>query len=94
MKIEKQKRRSRAIGVQRLVRMGRKIIVNGIEWRWRVGKWGGVTMRSETGERLFADASTIKGQSDPEIFARGQYKRTSDGMVTPREIAQFINANG
>ena len=74
-----------------LVGRGRRIHVQGIEWAYRVGRGGNVIAYSEKGERKLSNAWTIKGWTDPETFARGQWKKTSDGMVTPRDIEKWLS---
>lgn len=66
-------------------RKGRLIVVNGVNWKWRVGKHGGVTAHSEFGDRMYAHADKITGRD----FFRGQWKR-SDG-VYPSDIAAWIS---
>lgn len=81
----------------RFVRRGRLLVVDGENWRWRCGRGGTVVAYSEAGERRQSTAWTIKGVNDPEGFARGQWKRTSDGMLKPAEVTAWIlstNAKG
>ncbi len=68
---------------------GRLIVVDGVRWKWRCGKRGGVVAYSEHGERKFAHASEIK-HITPDEFDRGQWKRTESGRVTPSEIAEWL----
>ena len=74
-------------------RKGRPLVVDGVRWKWRAGKGGGVVAHSERGKRLQSQAWTVKGITDPEIFARGQWKRTSDGMVKPADVAAWISSH-
>ena len=69
-------------------RPGRKITVQGIKWVWQVGKGGYVKAYSENGLMKLAHAS-IK-HVDPDTWDRGQYKQTSDGQLTPKEIAAWL----
>lgn len=74
-------------------RPGRNITVSGVRWRWRIGKGGGCVAYSETGERRCEQAWRIKGQNHPDIFGRGQWKKTSDGMLLPSEVAAWLSSN-
>jgi len=65
---------------------GRLIIIDNIQWKWKVGKSGFVFAHSQNGQRLFDHADKITGRD----FERGQQKRTSDGMVTPADIENWI----
>lgn len=69
-------------------RKGRKITVNSVLWKWSVGESGYVLAYSETGKRLLVRANKVTGRD----FERGQWKRTSDGMVTPADIARWISS--
>jgi hypothetical protein len=77
--------------LRRFVRRGRLLTVAGTKWRWRVGRGGNVIAYSEHGERRCASAWAIRGM-DPDTFDRGQWKRTSDGMVRPADIAKWLLA--
>lgn len=74
-----------------VLRTGRLIAVNGIRWKWKCGKGGGVIAYSELGQRAFAQAWDIKGCT-PDVFGRGQRKTTSDGMLTPAEVAAWLSS--
>lgn len=73
------------------LRRGRGIVaIGGTKWIWRIGRRAQhVVAYSENGGRLLAWASDIKGV-DPEIFDRGQHKGTSDGTLTPKDVAKWI----
>jgi hypothetical protein len=68
---------------------GRRIVVDGEVWTWRVGRGGGVVARSEDGEVRKAKAWDLKGLT-PDNFERGKWKETSDGMLRPREVAKWL----
>jgi hypothetical protein len=70
-------------------RPGRKIVVAGVEWKWQLGRRGGVIAYSELGERKQDHASKIK-RIDPDTWDRGQYKISSDGQLTPKEISEWL----
>lgn len=72
------------------VRRGRRLLVNGSEWIWRIGRGGGVVAYGQNGQRKYARASDIKG-CDPDTFDRGKHKRTSDGMLTPKDVAAWVS---
>lgn len=63
----------------------RKIVVNGHTYRYRVGK----TYTKFDNGVVIANWKLASKQS-PDIFERGQWKRTSDGMITPKMVADFL----
>lgn len=65
----------------------RNISVNGVRYRYRVGKTF-VVIRNET-KRLLVSCADVVGCSQ-NTWERGQWKKTQDGMVTPSRIAAFI----
>lgn len=75
--------------LERLVRgRGRRIVVAGTTWYWRVGR-SNVVARNDAGEKRCERIWTIKGLT-PHDFERGQWKRTSDGQLTPGEVAAWL----
>lgn len=68
--------------------LGRKIVVQGQEWHWNVRR--GVTMINPSGKSYHVDPEQII-QCTPDVYERGQWKRTTDGMVTPDRVAAFIS---
>ena len=78
---------ARAVRVQRIV--GRALVVAGTKWAWRIGRGGGVTARSENGDSRFAQAWTILGIT-PDLWERGQWKKTTDGRITPKHVAKWL----
>jgi len=71
-------------------RRGRKIVVNGVAWKWSYNSFGSVLAYSELGKRL-CDSVHIVANTSPDIFARGQWKRTSDGVLSPKDVARWIS---
>ena len=69
---------------------GRKIVVNGVEWKYTVSDKGTVLAYSKTGQRACVHGCFINGTNDPNILDRGQYKKTRDGMITPKHIAEWL----
>jgi hypothetical protein len=76
--------------LDRFVRRGRLLIVDGTKWRWRCGKGGNVIAYSEHGERRCAGAWTIKGIT-PDEFDRGKWKITSSGVVKPSDVVTWLS---
>lgn len=70
-------------------RKDRSITVDNVKWKWKCGKGGGVVAYSEHGERLQANAATVNG-IDQATFERGQYQRTSDGALKPKDVSNWI----
>lgn len=61
-------------------------------WEYCVGRTGNVIIKSPEGFRHNIPAHKVKGTTD-DIYGRGQWKRTSDGMLTPSEVKKFIKGN-
>lgn len=70
-------------------RGSRRVHVNGKVWLYRVGRAGGVVIYGPNDEHVATHAAHIKGQWAQD-FERGQWKRTSDGMLKPRHVKRFI----
>ena len=68
-------------------RSWRKIVVRGVEWKYFVGH-GAVEARC--GERKIVEQLHRVTGGTPNDFERGQHKRTSDGMITPKRISAWI----
>lgn len=67
----------------------RKIVVDEKEYRWTGGS-AYVVVQDTNGKRVLgASACEIKGIT-PDVWERGKWKGTSDGMITPGEVAAFI----
>lgn len=67
---------------------GRKIVVHGQEWHWSVRR--GVMMINPSGKSYHVDPEDVI-ECTPDVFERGQWKRTSDGVVSPARVAAFIS---
>jgi hypothetical protein len=70
----------------------RKLVVDGKNYRWRGSDF--VVIQDEHGKRVGGarvTAPQIKGD-DWNVWERGQWKRTSDGMMRPGEVAAFIRS--
>jgi len=67
-------------------RKGRLITVDGIQWKWLISARLGVVAYSETGLKKYAHASDVSGRDT----SRGQYKRNSNGEITPKDIENWI----
>lgn len=66
----------------------RKIVVNGNLYRYKVGK---TYVRFGLPDGAFESYPILSVlDSTWNIFARGKWKKTPDGMVTPRKIKTFI----
>jgi len=72
-------------------RPGRNLNVNGVKWKYVMGRES-VVAYSDDGQRRCEQAWRIKGQSDPNLFGRGQWKKTSDGMLLPSEIVAWLKS--
>ncbi len=69
----------------------RRIVVDGCTWRYHVGS----SYFAFRGPRSFvATVGEVKGLHDSELVERGRWKVSSDGMITPRDVASFLSKNG
>ena len=69
----------------------RTITVGGTKYRYKIGK-GTTVIRLDDNSVFRKVGNHVLRGVTPDTFARGQWKRTSDGMVTPKDIAEFIQA--
>lgn len=66
----------------------RKIFVGGKQYRWRGADF--VVIQDENGKRVASgSAPEIKG-TDWNVWERGGWKRTCDGMMRPGDVAAYI----
>ena len=77
---------------ERFKKRGRTILVGEVIWRFKVGKQS-VIAYSEHGERLCEHCYVLKGLHSPDIYDRGQWKKTSDGMITPKDVHTWIKGS-
>jgi hypothetical protein len=66
----------------------RALIVNGRKFKFIVG-FSRVKIVSPDGRVFTPGCAEVKGVSEA-TFERGQWKKTTDGMVMPREIVAWI----
>ena len=66
----------------------RRLVIGTATWRWSM-HGGSVSVWSPDGKRRNVDPHTILGVS-PNTWERGQWKRTQDGVVSPRHVRAFI----
>lgn len=60
-------------------------------YKWKAGE-SGVVIMDPKGKKRFV--SLIELGINPEVFDRGQCKKTSDGSITPSIVAKWINEHG
>lgn len=65
----------------------RRIIVDGVEWKYHIGS-GSAEARSGA-RKLSGTLSEISGGTSFSI-ERGRHKQSSDGMITPKQVAAWI----
>lgn len=65
----------------------RTIVVGNRAWRYHVGRVNVVARSLST--KLVDRLNVVTGRSW-DVLERGHWKRTSDGMVTPKNIAAWI----
>lgn len=70
-------------------RRGRKIVVDGKTFTYRVGERSTVIHDAEGKRFDLIDNNVLRGVS-PDTFARGQWKRSGDGVVAPSRLAEFL----
>jgi len=68
-------------------RKGRRIVVNGVQWVWKLGAGNNVLAYNEFGDRKCEHASRIKGVT-PDEWDRGQWKKCS--RLLPSEISKWL----
>jgi hypothetical protein len=69
-------------------RSWRTVEVAGVRYRWRFGR-GTIEVRCDRAVVLRVPAYVLRGTT-PDLFERGQHKRTSDGHVTPAMVRAAI----
>ena len=69
-------------------RSWRTVTVASVSYRWRYGR-GTIEVRHDRQVVLRVPAHVLRGTT-PDLFERGQYKRTSDGYVTPAMVRTAI----
>jgi hypothetical protein len=69
-------------------RSWRTVEVAGVRYRWRYGR-GTIEVRCERQVVLRVADYVLRGTT-PDLFERGQHKRTSDGYVTPAMVRAAI----
>ena len=69
-------------------RSWRTVIVASVAYRWRYGR-GTIEVRRGREVVLRVPNHVLRGTT-PDLFDRGQHKRTSDGYVTPAMIRAAI----
>lgn len=66
---------------------GRKLTVDGVLWKWKTGKSGRIIAMNELGERFLSFSNWTPNKD----FERGQHKKTSEGMITPKDVTEWIS---
>jgi len=69
-------------------RSWRTVEVAGVHYRWRYGR-GTIEIRHDRQVVLRVPAYELRGTT-PDLFERGQRKRTNDGCVTPAMVRAAI----
>jgi hypothetical protein len=70
-------------------RGARAIDVDGQRWWFFVGRGHGLLIWSPSGEKHLTSWSGVTGL-DPDTIDRGQWKKTTDGMVKPGQVRGYI----
>ena len=60
-------------------------------WTYSVGR-GSVRFTGPNGKSFHVSCGRVTGRTE-DTFARGRWKQTTDGMVTPRDIRRFLETN-
>lgn len=66
----------------------RKLIVKDAEWTYYIGKTSAV-LRAPDGRKKTVGLDVLTGRSF-DILDRGRWKKSSDGMMTPSDVAAYI----
>ena len=67
----------------------RTLSIGDQNWQYTIGKVS-VVIKDPQGKRQSFPVWEVKGVS-VEVFERGQWKKTSDGSVTPKDIRSYID---
>lgn len=70
---------------------GRQITVYGEQYFYSVGKDYLVLLMPHDGTKRIIGLDEITHRS-PDTIERGRWKKTSDGMVTPRDVVNYIKS--
>ena len=70
-------------------RKGRRIVVDGITWVYKIGRQY-VVANSELGERRLATVDYVKFGEECDLVHRGRYKISSDGSVYPNDVLNWL----
>ncbi len=62
--------------------------VDGVTWRYQLGRGNAVIVLPD-GKKVIVGYARLTDRS-PDTIERGQYKGTSDGMVTPEHVRRYI----
>ena len=68
----------------------RRITVDGAEYRWTFGRGSGEVRDENNKKVVVLSGHKMRGFHEWE---RGRAKRTTDGMITPRDVATAIRSN-
>ena len=68
----------------------RSLITPSGVYKWKAGESGAVIV-DPGGKKRFV--SLLELGINPEVFERGQWKKTSDGSLTPSLISKWISKN-
>jgi hypothetical protein len=66
----------------------RSIALKSGTWQYYIGR-SYVSFFGPAGQRFYTECHIIKGVT-AQVFERGRWKQTSDGMVTPKDIARYL----
>lgn len=71
-------------------RKGRLIVVDGVRWKYTVGRYS-VVARSEKGVSLYQEVSTVKYGKYTDRFYDDRYDKSSPyGSITPKDVEKWI----
>lgn len=68
---------------------GRLIIIDGIKWKWKIGKGYTVVARNQIGEKKVEHAATIKGMHSDD-FIDGLCDQGTKAGLLPSEVAKWL----
>jgi len=71
------------------VAMRKVYVKSGETWEFTTGKGNAVIKNPRTGKKTVVPYTTLTGRDSSDI-ERGQWKRTSDGMVKPGHVRAYI----
>ena len=66
----------------------RMIVIEGETWYYQIGGFSCAFWNPEG--KKYVNRTNIVANRSWDVLERGEYKKTSDGMITPKDIRKYI----